>query len=233
MVQVHSDLPFQVSAPFSTSNFLPLFRFLRLSLRFAFKKSNLLTCSGNRLSDALRVTADVHCRGTLTEATKDHVFPSSWYPDTTPDEVQRWTAPSCERCNAYFGRLETDLLVFLAYCINPQKAPAQRLYERVRRMMGIGVEGLSDEEKGHREARRRKLLSRAHPYSPEVQPHIIPGLGPHPGATGEFATANHAPQGIADVHSEPSFLLRGGCGTRVLDEKLCSIRADSTADGPR
>ncbi|HXJ06782.1 MAG TPA: DUF2934 domain-containing protein [Candidatus Acidoferrum sp.] len=48
--------------------------------------------------------------------------------------------------------------------------------------MGIGVEGLSDEEKGHREARRRKLLIEAQPYSSEVLPHIIPGLGPHPEA---------------------------------------------------
>jgi DUF2934 family protein len=124
----------------------------------------------------------IHCQGTLTEPTKDHVFPSSWYPDTTPDEVQRWTAPSCKRCNEYFGRLEKELLIFLACCINPQKAAARGLYERVRRTMGIGVEGLTDEEKGHREARRRKLLSEAQPYSPEAQPHIIPGLGPHPEA---------------------------------------------------
>jgi hypothetical protein len=72
--------------------------------------------------------------------------------------------------------------VFLACCINPTKPAAQGLYERVRRTMGIGVEGLSEEEKRHREARRRKLLSEARPYSPEIQPHIIPGLGPHPEA---------------------------------------------------
>ena len=72
--------------------------------------------------------------------------------------------------------------MFLACCINPTKPAAQGLYERVRRTMGIGVEGLSEEEKRHREARRRKLLSEARPYSPEIQPHIIPGLGPHPEA---------------------------------------------------
>jgi hypothetical protein len=46
--------------------------------------------------------------------------------------------------------------------------------------MGIGVDGLTDEEKGHREARRRKLLSEAKPYSVDMLPHTIPGLGPHP-----------------------------------------------------
>lgn len=72
--------------------------------------------------------------------------------------------------------------MFLACCINPTKPAAQGLYERVRRTMGIGVEGLSEEDKRHREARRRKLLSEARPYSSEIQPHIIPGLGPCPEA---------------------------------------------------
>ena len=70
--------------------------------------------------------------------------------------------------------------MFLACCIDPTKPAARGLYERARRSMGIGVEGLSAEEKQHREARRRKLLNQAQPYSPEAQPHIIPGLGPHP-----------------------------------------------------
>jgi Protein of unknown function (DUF2934) len=124
----------------------------------------------------------IHCRETLAETTKDHVFPNSWYPDTTPGEVQRWTAPSCGRCNGEFGRLEEDLLVFLGCCINPAKGAASGLYARVRRTLGIGVEGLTAEEKGRREARRRKLLTDAQPFSPEVLPHIIPGLGPHPEA---------------------------------------------------
>lgn len=85
-------------------------------------------------------------------------------------------------CNGHFGELEKGLLVFMACCINPTKPAAQGLYERVRRTMGIGVEGLRGEEKRHHEARRRKLLNEARPYSPDLQPHIIPGLGPHPEA---------------------------------------------------
>ena len=65
----------------------------------------------------------IHCRETLVEATKDHVFPSSWYPDTTPDEVQRWTAPSCQRCNVESGRLEEDLLVFFRAASIREKPP--------------------------------------------------------------------------------------------------------------
>ena len=118
----------------------------------------------------------------LVNPTKDHVFPSSWYPDTTPKGLERWTAPSCGRCNGEFGRLEKDLLVFFACCMDPTKPAAKGLYQRVRRTMGIGVSGLSDEEMLHRAAKRRKLLNEAQPYSPDMLPHIIPGLGPHPEA---------------------------------------------------
>ena len=65
-------------------------------------------------------------------------------------------------------------------CINPRKAAASGLYERVRRTLGIGVEGLTDEEKSRREARRSKLLSESQQFSAEVLPHIISGLGPAP-----------------------------------------------------
>lgn len=149
----------------------------------------------------------IHCRGLLTETTKDHVFPSSWYPDTTPDEVQRWTAPSCRSCNESFGELEKELLVFLACCINPTKPAARGLYERVRRTMGIGVEGLSAEEKQHREARRRKLLNQAQPYSPEVQPHIIPGLGPHPEAP--VSSQKQLTIKADDIHAVVKKIVRG------------------------
>lgn len=124
----------------------------------------------------------IHCREPLVTRTKDHVFPSSWYPDTTPNDVERWTAPSCEGCNGEFGRLERELLVFFACCMDPTKPATKGLYQRVRRAIGIGVSGLSDEEMLHRVARRRKLLNEAQPYSPDMLPHIIPGLGPHPEA---------------------------------------------------
>ena len=70
----------------------------------------------------------------------------------------------------------------LACCIDPTKPAAQGLYARVRRTMGIGVDGLSDEEKRHRDAQRRKLINEVRPYSPALQQHMIPGLGPHPEA---------------------------------------------------
>lgn len=36
----------------------------------------------------------------------EHVFPSSWYPDSTPKTCQRLTVPSCPTCNARFKAAE-------------------------------------------------------------------------------------------------------------------------------
>jgi hypothetical protein len=55
----------------------------------------------------------------------------------------------------------------------------------------IGVQGLVEREKRHREVRRRKLLNDAQPYSPEAQPHILPGLGPHSEAQVNSQTTTH------------------------------------------
>ncbi len=63
---------------------------------------------------------------------------------------------------------------------DPTKPASKGLYQRVRRTIGIGVSGLSDEEMLHRAAKRRKLLNEAQPYSPDMLPHIIPGWVPIP-----------------------------------------------------
>jgi hypothetical protein len=56
----------------------------------------------------------VHCGNELADETRDHVFPASWYPSTTPPEVQRWTVPSCTKCNGGLGKMERELFIRLA-----------------------------------------------------------------------------------------------------------------------
>ena len=59
------------------------------------------------------------CLADEVEITSDHVFPRSWYPDTTPANLEKWQMPSCRQCNADFGRMEEDLLLVLALCADP------------------------------------------------------------------------------------------------------------------
>ena len=121
----------------------------------------------------------VHCRRALKKKTKDHVFPRSWYPKTTPANVQRWTVPSCAECNGKFGEMEKELFVRLALCVDPRKAQAAGLSKKAVESMGIGAPGISAQERKHREALKKKVLANAELYKPGTQ--VFPCLGPHPG----------------------------------------------------
>jgi hypothetical protein len=117
----------------------------------------------------------------MVRPTKDHVFPDSWYPTSTPVKVQRWTAPSCRSCNEHFGEMEKELFVRLALCVDPQKVGAMGLSKRAVRSFGVEAGGISSEERQHREALRDKILREIKPYTSAAQPHTLPGLGAHPG----------------------------------------------------
>ena len=96
-------------------------------------------------------TLCVHCLKNLDKDTKskDHVFPSSWYTDDTPSNIQRWTVPSCADCNNSFGKLEKDLFVRLAMCIDPKQAKAVGINKKLMRTFGIGPDttDLTNQEK--------------------------------------------------------------------------------------
>jgi hypothetical protein len=122
----------------------------------------------------------VHCLRLTESITADHVFPNSWYPDTTPPTVQRWTAPSCPECNRVRGQLEKDLLIRLVLCINPKSEAASGLASKALRSLGLDVEDLSEREKAHRDKLKAKIRSELMPYADVAEkPGAIPGLGPH------------------------------------------------------
>ncbi len=124
----------------------------------------------------------IHCLRATDAPEADHVFPYSWYPDSTPPTVQRWTAPSCAGCNRKFGQLEKDLLVRLVGCIDPKSDAVSGLYARVVRSLGIDTTGLAASEKEYRDKLRAQLRSELIPYSEVAElPGAIPGLGPPTG----------------------------------------------------
>lgn len=122
----------------------------------------------------------VHC---LKDAgsTKDHVFPSSWYPDNTETSVQRPTVPSCASCNNNLGTIEKDLFLKLAMCIDPKKIGAQGLNKRFLVSLGIGVDPteITPLEAKARLKTLLKLIRPATPYKPGIK--ALPGLGLHAG----------------------------------------------------
>jgi hypothetical protein len=122
----------------------------------------------------------VHCLGLTESITADHVFPNSWYPDTTPPTVQRWTVPSCPECNRELGQLEEDLLVRLILCVNPKSRAASGLASKALRSLGLDTDGRSEKDKVYRDRQRAKVRSELMPSADIAgKPGAIPGLGPH------------------------------------------------------
>ncbi len=122
----------------------------------------------------------VHCLNPAGN-TRDHVFPGSWYPEGTPGDVQRPTAPSCRPCNGKSGKLENYLLGRLGLCIDPTKAEAAGIAAKALRAIGIGVEGeLSAKEKAIRAKLKARLMEETMPYAQVAgKPGVLPGFGPH------------------------------------------------------
>ncbi len=131
---------------------------------------------------AVALARCIHCLSETDSPELDHVFPKSWYPDTTPKTVQRWTAPSCPKCNRAFGQLEHDLFLRMIFCVDSKSDAAAGLAAKALRTMGLDAEGLSDEEKRRREATLKKIRSElVRTEELEDKPGKIPGLGPPEG----------------------------------------------------
>jgi hypothetical protein len=124
----------------------------------------------------------VHCRLVLVEQTQDHVFPKSWYPTSTPPEVQRWTVPSCEKCNRNLGKIEKELFVRLALCVDPRKVAVAGLSEKAVRSMGVRAKNLTIREMRHREALKSRIMKEIRPYKASTAD--FPGLARHAGFPG-------------------------------------------------
>jgi hypothetical protein len=79
----------------------------------------------------------VHC---LKEAgdTMDHVFPKSWYPDSTPENMPKPKVPSCKKCNNDLGKIEDIVFNKLAPCIDPHKIAALGIKIQLFKRFGIG-----------------------------------------------------------------------------------------------
>lgn len=70
----------------------------------------------------------IHCLEYFDELTEDHILPDSWYPDSTPSNLEKWTAPACERCNSKLGKVEEALFDKLSICFDENDIASSGLY---------------------------------------------------------------------------------------------------------
>ena len=118
----------------------------------------------------------VHCLTDNVPRNWDHVFPKSWYPDTTPANISKWIIPSCYKCNKEYGELEQDLLMRLACCVDPKAAAFSGIYPKVLRSMDARY-APNQKEAGIRIARRNELLAEMLHGDQIPENGIYPGLG--------------------------------------------------------
>ncbi|HYV94623.1 MAG TPA: hypothetical protein VE978_22810 [Chitinophagales bacterium] len=113
----------------------------------------------------------------MKNKTRDHVFPKSWYPDDTPNSVQRPTIPSCLECNNKLGSAERELFIRLAACFESSKAEASGIHKKYLVSLGIGVEHeLSPEELAIRKKVRNKVVSEWRRPGTDSKERFFPGL---------------------------------------------------------
>jgi len=98
----------------------------------------------------------IHCRKYVNQLTSDHVFPQSWYPDTTPLDLEKWQAPACGTCNAEHGKIERRLLQRLALGTDPWVPGAVGIGEKALRSFDPHV-AKSDKDRKARELARDKV----------------------------------------------------------------------------
>jgi hypothetical protein len=86
--------------------------------------------------------------------------------------------PCCLKCNQELGKLEKDLLIRLALCVDPSLEAASGLAAITLRSLGLDANGLTQKEKGHRDTLRAKIRAELIPHSEVVGlPGKIPSSG--------------------------------------------------------
>lgn len=102
-------------------------------------------------------TTCIHCCRYFDELTSDHVFPKSWYPKSTPEDIEKWQAPSCSDCNRKIGAIENELLIKFGLCLDPYKQGALGVPEKALNSLD-SKRGRTEKDSKIRGNKRSKIL---------------------------------------------------------------------------
>ena len=133
-------------------------------------------------------TRCVHCLSYADEQSSDHVFPKSWYPLSTPANLEKWQAPSCAKCNHEHGVNENELLIRLGLCVSAEELASLGISNKASRALqpSMARDGI---DRQRRIWKRKQILDEIQLAS-EVPPRtFLPGFKPSPY---ELALGRHA-----------------------------------------
>jgi hypothetical protein len=120
----------------------------------------------------------VHCLQTVEAITEDHLFPKSWYPETTPPDLEKWTIPACGPCNSAHGENESELRLLLAACVDPKSEAAVGIWQKALDSINP-AKGKSPLDIRMRELTRRKFTKKLRPADGVPMQHVLPELDPN------------------------------------------------------
>lgn len=135
----------------------------------------------------------VHCLRDAEERNWDHVFPASWYPDSTPPNIEKWQIPACIPCNSAYGKLENDFLTKVGLCLDPYDPASASIVQTALRSMKPAA-AHNSQDASHRLNKARRVLSEVLKGDQIPTRGVYPGLGDRwPELPGE-RTAIHIPE---------------------------------------
>jgi hypothetical protein len=118
----------------------------------------------------------VHCLHYFEDLNWDHVFPKSWYPDTTPCDLYKWQIPSCKQCNDEYGRIEKDLMIRFGLCLDPADPSSQGIVNKALRSLDPSYSKNEKDERS-RLAKREQIMSQFLSANEIPRSSIYPNFG--------------------------------------------------------
>lgn len=118
----------------------------------------------------------VHCLKDPVKRNWDHVFPESWYPDSSPDNVYKWQIPSCIPCNDELGRIENEFLRYVGLSLSAESPASRSVVQKVLRSLNP-TKGKNERDRNVRASLRRRVLAEVLVGDAIPKTGVYPGLG--------------------------------------------------------
>lgn len=143
----------------------------------------------------------VHCLKDNVELTSDHMFPKAWYPDATPENLEKWQFPACLECNQRYSKIEGDLLNRVALALDTKHPASAGLVDAALRAIDPNA-GRDEKDAGARAARGKKILGEMFKGEEISDDQIMPGLGERWGRTKSERLGVQIPRASLDTMTE-------------------------------
>ena len=120
----------------------------------------------------------VHCLAEVAERNWDHVFPQSWYPDSTPPNIEKWEIPSCIPCNSSYGKIENDFRILMGLCLERENPASRSIVEAAIRSIDP-AKGKNPSDAQKRLDKLLKLMSQTVHRAQIREKNLYPGMPQH------------------------------------------------------